>query len=90
MNLCPCACYPFTAPAAKIKGFESSLQQREIQLQQEVDKRTEVRRVLDAKLLEMRDKDRALGMWVSERHAFDNGDQYQLNVLRKHGIFLTL
>ena len=53
--------------AAKIKGFESSLQQREIQLQQEVDKRTEVRRELDARLCELREKDRALTDYAAQQ-----------------------
>jgi thioredoxin-like negative regulator of GroEL len=63
-HACP-RCVPLHA--AKVKGVESSLQQREIQLQQEVDKRTEVRRELDAKLCELREKDRALADYAAQQ-----------------------
>ena len=50
---------------AKVKVLESTLQQKDIQLQQEADRRGELKRELDARLGELRDRDRTIAEQLS-------------------------
>jgi hypothetical protein len=50
---------------AKVKVLESTLQQKDIQLQQEIERRSELKRELDAKLSDLRERDRTIAEQLS-------------------------